>query len=95
MFPLKQKFKSVACSPIYDEVEERTENGMVITVRKVDQKPLPKPHLFDIEKMIESGVDLKQMNTKILNPNLAPIADALDEPWNNDNNNKEEVNNEN
>ena len=83
MFPLKQKFKSVSCSPIYDEVEERTENGMVILVRKIDQKPLPPPRLFDMEKMIEAGVDLKQMNTKILNPNLAPIVDALDEPWNN------------
>lgn len=92
MFPLKQKFKFVSCSPIYDEVEERTENGMVILVRKIDQKPLPSPRLFDMEKMIEAGVDLKQMNTKILNPNLAPIADALDEPWNNsetNSNNKE------
>lgn len=90
MFPLKQKFKSVSCSPIFDEVEERTENGMVIIVRKVDQKPLPSPHLFDMEKMIEGGVDLKQMNTKVLNPNLAPIADALDEPWTKSNpNNKE------
>lgn len=90
MFPLKQKFKSISCSQIFDEVEERTENGMVTLVRKVDQKPLPAPHLFDMEKMIEAGVDLKQMNTKVLNPNLAPIADALDEPWTNPNPNNEE-----
>lgn len=90
MFPLKQKFKSISCSPIFDEVEERTENGMVITVRKIDQKPLPAPHLFDMKKMIEAGVDLRQMNTKVLNPNLAPIADALDEPWTDSNpNNKD------
>lgn len=90
MFPFKQKFKSVSCSPIYDEVEERTENGMVTIVRKVDQKPLPSPRLFDLEKMIEAGVDLKQMNTKVLNPNLAPIADALDEPWTESNSNNKE-----
>lgn len=90
MFPLKQKFKSISCSPIFDEVEERTENGKVITIRKVDQKPLPNPRLFDMEKMIDAGVDLQQINTKVLNPNLAPIADALDEPWTESNSNNKE-----
>lgn len=79
MFPFKQKFKSVSCSSIYDEVEERTDDGGVISVRKVNQTPLPDPRLFDLEKMIKGGVDLEQMNTKILSPDLTPIAEALNE----------------
>lgn len=99
MFPLKQKFHSVSFAPVYDEVEERTDDGTVIMVRKIDQKPLPSPHLFDLEKQIEAGVNLQQVNTKILTPDVSPLVDALNEPWsnnnNNNNNNNNGVNNEN
>lgn len=96
MFPLKQKFKPVSCSPIFDEVEERSVDGAVVMVRKVDQKPLPNPNLFDLQKMVEAGVDLQQVNTKFLNPDLTPIVEALNEPSCDSNSNlNNEANHEN
>lgn len=95
MFKFHQKFIPSGCSPIYEPVEERSENGDVITVLKVNQPTLPKPSLFDMEKMIAAGVDLQQVNTKILEGDYSPLVDDLNSFDNKQSTNEKENLNEN
>lgn len=94
MFKRHQKFVSAGFAPIFEEVETRMEDGDVVTTtRNINSVKLPKPELFDFERMLKAGVDLQQVNTKILETDYSPIIEDLNEP--SETSNEKENNNEN
>lgn len=66
---------------------------MITTTRDINSVKLPKPELFDFERMLEAGVDLQQVNTKILETDYSPIVEELNAP--SEPSNDKENNNEN
>lgn len=74
MFRKNKPFMVGSGQPIYTTVEKKSEvDGVnvvqVATVRLSDVKPeLPPLETFSLENVLEAGVPLKQVNSKVLNP---------------------------
>lgn len=68
-FRERQKYKGAKFVPVY-EFEERTlESGQVVS-EAVNQheKKLPDPELFSLEAQLDAGIDLEEVNSKVLQP---------------------------
>lgn len=67
-FPTKQKFCSAFPYRSFDRVGRFNENGVFCeTFVDACSVVLPSPETTDLGKLIDAGIDLKQINTKILN----------------------------
>lgn len=82
-------FEPCVGSVYLDEVVEDSDGNCFTQLAKQD-RPLPDAANFDLGKMLEAGVNLEQVNTKILGANL----DNLPDLPNNEVPKNEEVNNE-
>lgn len=65
-FRERQRYSSARFVPVV-EVEDKTlKNGDIVS-ESVDQcKKLPDSELFDLENQLEAGVDLDEVNSKVL-----------------------------
>ena len=67
-FPTKQTFKPCSCYPAVERVGKFSESGEYSEVfRDTSDVKMPDCDSTDLEKLINANVDLKQMNTKIVN----------------------------
>lgn len=87
MFRKCQKFSSEGFFPVLVS-QMVNQDGVLIPseVPAKDVKPLPPVETFDIEKMLEAGVDLKRVSVKI--PSKSVDIGSIDSE-NKNNNNKE------
>lgn len=65
-FRCRQKYSS-AISFIPEEYEEEfNKNGVLIKTTKPVNKKLPTSDMFDLGKMLEAGVDIEEVNSKVM-----------------------------
>lgn len=66
-FKVLQKYRSAHCSPVTVVTQVTLESGEVIQKTKdISEEKLPDPELFQLDKMIKAGVDLEEVNSKVL-----------------------------
>lgn len=68
-FRCRQLYKSAKYVPVYEYEEKTLESGQVISeaVNQEDKK-LPDPELFSLEAQLKAGIDLEEVNSKVLKP---------------------------
>ena len=92
-FPTKQKFKSSTTFPAIERVGAFSETGVYFDkFQNASELKLPDCDSTDLKKLIAAGVDLKQMNTKVINVKSVNLPE---EKQVNENSNPDEVNHEN
>lgn len=66
-FPCMQKYRSAACTAVF-EVEDRTLESGEVVHESVDQskKVLPEPELFDLKNQLKAGINLEEVSSKVL-----------------------------
>lgn len=66
-FRCRQKFVPSFGSAVFEPEEKELPSG-VLQVSMVDscQKTMPKPELFDLKNQLESGLNLEEVNSKVM-----------------------------
>lgn len=94
-FPMKQKFSSCCSFPAVERVGSFSPSGVYHEEFKdFSSVKLPDCDSTDLGKLIDAGVDLKQMNTKILNVRSVSLPEEKQTSKTNNKQNNE-VNDEN
>lgn len=78
-FRCRQVCHLAGCSPVVSLESKTLENGSIV-VELVDQseKKLPDPALFDLETQIDSGVNLQEVNSKVLSASSVNADEVID-----------------
>lgn len=76
-FRLRQKmYMAVPCVPLLRE-DKTLENGEIIHDLVATDKELPDPELFRIENLRNAGVDLQEVNSKVLGSKSFDVSKIL------------------
>lgn len=66
-FRCRQKFRIAKCQNVVEPEQVTLESGEVVTQNKdLGKEKLPDPELFDLKNQIEAGVDMEEVNSKVL-----------------------------
>lgn len=65
-FRCRQKYSSAASFIPEEYEEEFNKNGKLIKTTKKVNKKLPTSDMFDLGKMLEAGVDIEEVNSKVM-----------------------------
>ena len=68
-FRMKQKYNPAFGDCAYETEETTLPSGEIqTTMVDLTEKALPEPELFDLKNQIEAGIDLEEVNSKIMSP---------------------------
>lgn len=78
-FRSRQKMVLLGGWAALENVEERDPDTGVVRIRKYNPSDdvLPPAEKFELETLLKAGVPLQQVRTKILSPDVTPLAEAL------------------
>lgn len=66
-FRLKQKYKPAFGNACFESEEQELPSGEIQTIMKNQcEKTMPAPELFDLKNQLEAGIDLEEVNSKVL-----------------------------
>lgn len=66
-FRCRQKFKNAKCQSVVEPEQVTLESGEIVTqVKDLGKEKLPDPELFDLKAQIEAGIDMEEVNSKVL-----------------------------
>ena len=64
-----QKFVPTNSHIVYELEEKVNKNGIFIKEYARQDKQLPDPDMFDLKNILDAGVELEEVNSKIMNSN--------------------------
>lgn len=68
-FRCRQKFHPASSSSVYEPDETELPSGVIqIGLVNLSEKNMPKPEFFDLKNQVESGLNLEEVNSKVLQP---------------------------
>ena len=66
-FRFKQKYKPSFGNACFEAEEHELTSGEIQTIMENQcEKTMPEPELFDLKNQLEAGIDLEEVNSKIL-----------------------------
>ena len=66
-FRFKQKYKPAFGKDCFEAEEHELPSGEIQTIlENQSEKTMPEPELFDLKNQLEAGIDLEEVNSKIM-----------------------------
>lgn len=66
-FRLKQKYTPSFGRECFEAEEQELPSGDIQTIMKnQSEKTMPEPELFDLKNQLEAGIDLEEVNSKVM-----------------------------
>lgn len=84
-FRTRQKLKMSSTCEIFTREDKTLENGEVVSGFASTAKEMPDPEMFRLSNQLKAGVDLQEVNSKVLGAKSIDLAQVFT--------NKKEVNN--
>ena len=76
-FRLKQKYKPSFGRECFETEEHELPSGEIQTIMEnQSEKTMPEPELFDLKNQLEAGIDLEEVNSKVM-PNKTVNAEKV------------------
>lgn len=70
-FRCRQKLRLANYKPVIMYEDVTLESGeIVLQAKDLTQEKLPDPELFDINEQIKAGLDMQEVNSKVLKPSM-------------------------
>lgn len=77
-FRCRQKIKLAPSGSVYETEQVTLESGQIIDrVTDTTKEVLPKPELFDLKAQLKAGVNLEEVNSRILSSSHVDIGKVL------------------
>lgn len=66
-FRLRQKYEPAFGKSVYEAEEQELPSGEIQTVMvDLSEKTMPDPELFDLKNQLDAGIDIEEVNSKVL-----------------------------
>ena len=66
-FRIRQKYSMEFGGSVYEAEETELPSGEIQTVMvDLSEKTMPEPELFDLKNQLEAGIDIEEVNSKVL-----------------------------
>ena len=66
-FRMRQKYVPAFGEGVFEAEETELPSGEITTkMNNLSEKALPEPELFDLKNQLEAGIDLEEVNSKIM-----------------------------
>lgn len=66
-FRCRQKLRIAKCQSVVEPEQVTLESGEIVTqIKDLGQEKLPDPEMFDLKNQLDAGVDLEEVNSKVL-----------------------------
>lgn len=66
-FRLKQKYNPSFGFECFESEEQELPSGEIVTVMEnQSEKTMPEPELFDLKNQLEAGIDIEEVNSKVM-----------------------------
>lgn len=66
-FRCRQDFHPSACAPVIDFEQKELPTGEMVTAGvNLGETEMPQPELFDLKNQLEAGIQLEEVNSKVM-----------------------------
>lgn len=77
-FRCRQKLRLANFQPVVMYEQVTLESGEIIEqANDLTQEKLPNPELFDINNQIKAGIDMEEVNSKVLKPSIVDVNNVV------------------